>query len=305
LRFAHTVDNAIKNKLGVTGDHVVVLKTFDDKRNDFPLNDATAEAIAEFVAGNSVPLIQTFSQESAKKIFSSPVKNHLLFFTNHAESHHAPTVETLREIAGDFKGKMLVVNVPSSEKRLLDYFGITNDQVPHVVLAHMGESSMKKYLFDRELSGSNVRSFIHEYLEGKLRPHLKSEAPQADDLTQDVAVVRGTSFKDVVINNDKDVLLEFYAPWCGHCKKLAPVLEEVGKHFKGENVLIAKIDATANEVDFPGVDVKGYPSLFWFKGNDKSKAVKYDGGREADDFIHYIHKNAHNTLSHSHSHEEL
>ena len=36
------------------------------------------------------------------------------------------------------------------------------------------------------------------------------------------------NFEEVVTNNDKDTLIEFYAPWCGHCKKLAPVFDELG-----------------------------------------------------------------------------
>lgn len=49
-------------------------------------------------------------------------------------------------------------------------------------------------------------------------------------------------------------MVEFYAPWCGHCKKLAPQYDEVAEKLKGvESVIVAKMDATANEVDVPGV----------------------------------------------------
>lgn len=45
--------------------------------------------------------------------------------------------------------------------------------------------------------------------------------------------------------------MEFYAPWCGHCKKLAPTFEELGKEMQNENVEIVKMDATANDVPAP------------------------------------------------------
>lgn len=59
------------------------------------------------------------------------------------------------------------------------------------------------------------------------------------------------NFQELVIDNDKDVLVEFYAPWCGHCKKLAPTFEELGKEMQNENVEIVKMDATANDVPAP------------------------------------------------------
>ena len=64
------------------------------------------------------------------------------------------------------------------------------------------------------------------------------------------------NFDELVTNTDKDVLIEFYAPWCGHCKSLAPKYDELGEKMAQEAVEIVKMDATANDVpsDF---DVKG------------------------------------------------
>ena len=67
------------------------------------------------------------------------------------------------------------------------------------------------------------------------------------------------------------MFVEFYAPWCGHCKNLAPEWELLGKHFTdNDKIVIAKMDSTANEIDVPGVAVAGYPTLFFFKANDKT-----------------------------------
>ena len=55
-------------------------------------------------------------------------------------------------------------------------------------------------------------------------------------------------------------MIKFYAPWCGHCKKLAPTWDKLAEELKDvKNVEVAKFDATANE--FPGVEVRGYPTL--------------------------------------------
>lgn len=90
-----------------------------------------------------------------------------------------------------------------------------------------------------------------------------------------------------MLNNGKDTLIEFYAPWCGHCKKLTPIFEELGTKLQGEEVSIVKLDATANDVP-PQFEVRGFPTLFWLPKDAKDKPVKYDGGREVDDFVKYI-----------------
>ena len=60
---------------------------------------------------------------------------------------------------------------------------------------------------------------------GKLEKLVKSEEPPEDN-SGPVTVVTGKTFADIVLGG-KDVLIEFYAPWCGHCKKLAPGYEKV------------------------------------------------------------------------------
>ncbi|VDN51252.1 unnamed protein product [Dracunculus medinensis] len=111
-----------------------------------------------------------------------------------------------------------------------------------------------KFFMDTEFSVENLKNFVEDLVKGKLKPYLKSE-PEPD--TQgDVKVIVGRSFKKMVMESDQDILLEFYAPWCGHCKKLAPIYDELGKKLARENIMIAKMDATANDVP-PPFEVQG------------------------------------------------
>ena len=62
-------------------------------------------------------------------------------------------------------------------------------------------------------------------------------------------VLVAKNFDEIVNDETKDVLIEFYAPWCGHCKNLAPVYDEVASALIDEtDIVIAKMDATANDV---------------------------------------------------------
>jgi len=163
-----------------------------------------------------------------------------------------------------------------------------------------GEGQMKKYPYSGNFDFDGVSAHVNGVISGEIKPTLKSEAPTPEDTLSDVVVLRGTTFNDIVLNNKKDVLVEFYAPWCGHCKKLAPTWDELGAKFRSnENVVIAKIDSTANEIEVPGVNVKGFPTIYFFPGDTK-KPVRYEGGRELDDFVGYIEQHGTNA-----NHDEL
>lgn len=82
------------------------------------------------------------------------------------------------------------------------------------------------------------------------------------------------------------MFLEFYAPWCGHCKSLAPKYEELAAVFEGESdVVIAKVDATAEEELGRRFEVSGFPTLKIVpKGADRS-AIDYDDQRELESMV--------------------
>ena len=83
------------------------------------------------------------------------------------------------------------------------------------------------------------------------------------------------------------ILVEFYAPWCGHCKNLAPHYDEAAKRLANNpNIMLAKVDSTENEVE--GLDIQGFPTLkFW--GRDKSQdPIEYNGGRDADGIVQWL-----------------
>lgn len=116
--------------------------------------------------------------------------------------------------------------------------------------------------------------FVQDLLEGKLTPYLKS-SPIPDSNDEPVKVAVALNFEQVVLNNNKDTLIEFYAPWCGHCKKLTPIYDELAAKLIDEDVAIVKMDATANDVP-PSFDVRGFPTLFWLPKDSKDKPVRYD-----------------------------
>merc|ERR1712032_615452 len=97
----------------------------------------------------------------------------------------------------------------------------------------------------------------------------------------------GSTFESVVKDPKRDVFVEFYAPWCGHCKKLEPVYREVAKKLEAvASLSIAKIDATANDV--VDVDVEGFPTIKLWRAEHKDDPLDYDGDRDVDSFVQWL-----------------
>jgi len=177
----------------------------------------------------------------------------------------------------------------------LGEYGLETAEADKKPVAAIRDEQHRKYVMKDEFNLENLEKFIDNYLGGKLEPYLKSEAIP-DDNSQPVKIVVAKNFDEIVNNADKDVLIEFYAPWCGHCKKLTPIYDELAEKLKDESeITIAKMDATANDVPGP-YNVRGFPTIYFAPKGDKKNPKQYNGGREVDDFLKYLAKESTNQL---------
>lgn len=96
---------------------------------------------------------------------------------------------------------------------------------------------------------------------------------------------------DQIVDGSSNILVEFYAPWCGHCKSLAPEWQLAGETFKPEDdIIIAAYDATTDGEIANRYGVQGYPTIKYFPKGETKSPEDYNGGRIAGDIVQWVNE---------------
>ncbi|XP_014215724.1 protein disulfide-isomerase [Copidosoma floridanum] len=286
--FCISSSEEVFNEYNVKDGEVVLFKKFDDPQVKFA-DEYTVDNLKNFVKVESLPLIVDFNHDTATKIFSGDVKSHLLMFFSKKEGHLDKYPKELKEHAKSFRGQILFVAIDADDtdhERILEFFGLKKEDVPSMRIIKL-EEDMSKYKPDNsEPTADNVKDFVSKFLAGELSKHLLTETLPEDWDKHPVKVLVSTNFKEVAYNKDKKVLVEFYAPWCVHCKQLAPIYDQLGEKYKDDDkIVIAKMDATANELD--DVKVTSFPTIYLYKA-ETNEAVQYNGKRTLDGLVEFL-----------------
>lgn len=291
IPFAISSSDDVKSALELTKEGVVVFQKFDEGRADYT-GAVKEEELSAFIRGNSLPLVVEFSQATAQKIFGGEIKSHVLLFAGKSSEGYKGYVEAASKVAKDYKGQILFVTINSDDDehvRILEFFGMSTEDVPTMRIIKL-EDEMLKYKPDTaDLTEASMSAFVKDFLAGKLKQHLLSQTLPEDWNTNPVWVLASSNFDEVVFDKTKDVLVEFYAPWCGHCKQLAPIFDQLGEKFKDNaEVVIAKMDATANELEH--TKIQSFPTLkFYPKGTGSAaEATDYNGARTLDALAAFV-----------------
>jgi len=282
-----TSSDDVKKGIQARDGHIILFKNFDVPRVKYD-GEAKADAIEAWINEQSIPLVWEFTSTNAQKIFAQKAKTHFLYFIKGGEEIQKD-IQPLRKVATDYKDKVVFAYVNVDDKsnaQVTKFFGIDATMVPMYTLFEMESSA--KYMSDENTAAETeaVTTMIEKYLAGELEKTLKSEDIPENWDKEPVKVLVGKNFADVAMDKSKNVFVEFYAPWCGHCKSLAPIWDKLAEEFeKDDSVVIAKMDATGNEAD--GVNVKSFPTLKLWK-KDTNELVDYSGARDFETLAHFV-----------------
>jgi len=304
-RFAIVNDEAII-KAKNNGKHgIVSFRPYgkgEEEKVAFSGDAKSDSAINKWLPTAALPLAGEYTADNAKRYAATGLPRLTLYAK--VDSKNDPAgyryyTNRLRQAASKFLNKLhfVVANREGHGSREYNELSFDASHKYGVAVISPSGGKFRADAFEKFAPESLV-SFAEKYLEGKVDQHVKSEPIPTE--SGPVKVVVGKTFQKDVIDNDKDVFIEFYAPWCGHCKQLTPKWEKLAEELSdySDTLTIANLDATAN--DYPSTfDVKGYPTIYLAKAGDKSHPVPYNGGREVKEMKKWLTENVKHKLAKS------
>jgi len=271
--YVHVSDS---NEFGDYNNGDIVVYPVHTDRVSTQFSDASE--LLNFVNSNAYPSVVDFSPAQFRRLMT---KEQVIIGVEDFES--AEKKEFLRTVlttvAESNNNVGYMMGDSNQLQRGVESAGASGKVFPTIIAVNPNTNSQIVWDESIEFTSENVAKWIDGLSDGTTTTFKKSEPIPEDDGSA-VTTLVGKNFNSI---KGKDALVKYYAPWCGHCKSLAPIYEELAEHFKDNAVVIAKIDATANYIE---ESVSGYPTLIWYGADGSS--MTYEGGRSLNELKDFV-----------------
>jgi protein disulfide-isomerase A1 len=285
--FGLTSDKAVGDAHGIPEGSIALFKPFDDLKNIFT---GDADKLEAFLNENELPLVDEITPNNYKKYVDRGLPILWLFLDPSESAIKDELTAELGKVAPEFRQLSLVWLNGVQYSQMVTKMALSG-KLPAIAIE---TSDGLHFPFDEEksITAAGLRPWLADWRDGKLKAKVKSEPVPENPVGEDgVYVLVGDTFKDVVFDTEKDVFIEFYAPWCGHCKSLAPIYSELAEELKSNpKIVIAKMDSTANDAT-PEFKVQGFPTLKLVKAGS-NEIVDYEGSRTKSAFLKFLKQHA-------------
>jgi len=296
-RVSFTTDQAAMKRLEVEDGQIIMFKKYEFKRivfgdgklsnNDF--KEVNKKTLVEFVQRYSLPFVVDFNHDSAQKAFRGWVDHHLLIFASRANHSWDLINQQASAIAKkeEFYMKLMFLTVDLDEddhRRVIDYLHLKNATMPMIMIVNM-KADIERFrpipgVHDDLITGDfgiesdKVFKFGMDFLKDEVPRYYHSEETPEDWDNYNVKLLTGYNFEAVLKDTTKNVLVDYFAPWCGHCKELVPEWEKLAVTLKSrDDVVVATMDATKNELSH--TIVRSFPTIRLYKKGRSHPYTEY------------------------------
>ena len=287
IPLAYTHNKQIQEKMGGKGPAtLIVIRDFDDGHKIVNKDQSFKDSeLQEEFQKVRYGFVMEHNDDVSAKVHEEK-KPALYLFT---DNKYGESLKILRQIAPKYTADFAFVYVDATNekvKRLCEFLGVTTNENVRLFV-EKGQSAFKYKI--NEINEQNIVQLLDDYKAGKARQYLKSD-PVPTNNNKLVKDIVGANFNAEIVKGNKHFLLEIYAPWCGHCKRLDPIFQELANQLSGyPDIQLGKMDGTTNE--YPKIESKGYPTILFFPKGKADKPVKYEGEHDIQKFIVFLNRN--------------
>jgi len=272
----------------VLANQAIILKDFDEGMAIFT-GKIKGEAFPNFLQEHSIPTVTEVTQKVIEQVFRGNARKGIFLFRSADATDSKKLEEEFRKVATALKSKDYVFIQTDIKdgwgQRVANFFGIEASMLPVIETVEMKEEVLR-YRHIGQMTEADIKKFLEDWKNGKVSRYLKSE-PEPTENAGPVFKVVGKNFKKEIIDNDLDVIVKFYAPWCGHCKKLEPIFKSLAESLlTNKKVKFYEVDATKNDIE--GHPIQGFPVIKLFPGKDKTNPATYSGDRSEGDIAKFL-----------------
>ncbi|KAI1901475.1 hypothetical protein AGOR_G00034820 [Albula goreensis] len=290
-RFGHTTDLGLGLKHGVETESVLLFRPprlnnkFEESEVKFDEGISTS-SLRRFIRDNIFGMCPHLTSENRDKLKGRDLLTayyEVDYLRNPKGSNYWRN--RVMKVASQFQSQGLSYSVADRREfleELEDEFGLGLSDGGELPMVTIRTREGHKYTMREEFTrdGKALERFLEEYFAGRLKRYLKSQ-PVPESNKGPVKVVVAETFEEI------------------------PKYNELGEQLSSDpNIVIAKMDATANDVP-SGYDVQGFPTIYFAPAGKKEAPKRYEGGREVKDFLSYLKKEAAHSLVLSGGREDL